>query len=154
MKDLILSLKIINRKIFFLFYLLLFNINIFALNFSIYPTRFNIDFTKNKTYEMKIINNTGIPLRINIFIEDIKGKKSLKKFIRIFPKKLSIKPGGKNLVRFNFKNIKSLPSGKYDTLLVASEVKEKDLKIKQNDEHKFDIKMYTEIALHIGGEKK
>ncbi len=74
-----------------------------ALDFSIYPTRFEFDTTKMNTEELFIVNNTTAPLRIEVFTETDKNfgeEYNLDDNIKIFPKMVSVKPGGKQVVRF------------------------------------------------------
>lgn len=74
-----------------------------SLDFSIYPTRFEFGLSKMNTEELFIVNNTTVPLRIEIFPEVDKNfgeEYNLNDNIKIFPKMVSVKPGGKQVVRF------------------------------------------------------
>lgn len=143
------------KKRFILLMFLVVSLNLFALNFSISPTRFQIDLNSKETYELTIFNNTGKPLRCITYIENIPKKKSLKSNIKIFPAKISIKPGGKRIVRFAVKDLKNLEKGNYDNLLVIKE--KKPSKILKNgvrsEKLNFSLNIITEIALHIVGTK-
>lgn len=142
------------KKILFLLFFLIISKLTFSLNFSINPREFLVDFTQNETHELLIQNNLGRPLRLEIFFEDVKNKKSFGENIKIFPKKISIKPGGRGHVRFKIANLKDLESGEYDNLLIISEKEESFENFKTKDSGiKYEIKMITEIALHIYGIK-
>ena len=73
------------------------NIVTLCLNFSVSPTKFEVDLSKDGTYEAYLLNNTPTPLRIEVYTEVSKGyeENNLNKNIVIYPKKISIKPGGK-----------------------------------------------------------
>ena len=143
------------KKIMILLIFLIVNLNLFALNFSISPTKFQVDLNNKKTYELTIFNNTGKPLRCVAYIEDVPNMKSLKPNIKIFPPKISIKPGGKNIIRFTIKNIGNLEKGNYDNLLVIKEKKPSMILENEdnNEELSFSLNIITEIALHIVGAK-
>lgn len=75
----------------------------FTLDFSIYPTRYEFDLGKINTEELYIINNTTAPLRIEVFSEadkDFGEEYNVNDNIKIFPKMVSVKPGGRQVVRF------------------------------------------------------
>ena len=96
------------------------NIVTLCLNFSVSPTKFEVDLSKDGTYEAYLLNNTPNPLRIEVYTEVPKGyeENNLNKNIVIYPKKISIKPGGKKEIRFKVKGIKNIDKKTYKTLLV------------------------------------
>lgn len=137
---------------------LLITIECFSLNFSIAPTEFEVDLTKNATYEAHILNNTAESLRIEIYLENALGyeEKTLIDDIIIFPKVVSIRPGGKQTIRFRIKENKLKQKGSYKSLLVF---REKPSKIKKhtdrmNQNFSTKLSFITEIAIAIKGEKK
>ena len=84
----------------------------FALNFTIYPTKFEVDLSKSSTQEMYIVNNTDSPLRVGIAPESDKkfGENyNLNSNIKVFPKVVSVKPAGKQIVRFRVIPDKRVP---------------------------------------------
>lgn len=131
---------------------------IFALSFSIAPTEFYVSLDKNQLYEAYIMNNTFTPLRIEVYKEDIKGyeSKSLAEDIMIFPKIISVRPGGKQLVRFKIKSNPEREKGEYRALLVFRESPNKVKTISKNNNENFETKLnfITEIAIGVKGEKK
>mgnify|MGYP001268749036 CR=1 FL=1 len=143
-------------KIILLFYFII-SISTFSLNFSIAPTKFDLDLSKNETKEAYIINNTSSPLRVEIYLDKAEGyeNKDLNSNIVIFPKLISIKPGGKQSVRFKVKSTENLEKGKYKSLLVFRE-KPKEIKQKIQESEKFstEFKFITEIAIGVTGEKR
>lgn len=143
-------------KIVSLLYFIVFVVS-FSLNFSIAPTSFNLDLSKNETNEAYIINNTSAPLRIEIYLDEAEGfeNKSLSSNIMIFPKLISVKPGGKQSVRFKIKSTEKLEKGKYKSLLVFRE-KPKEIKQKTEEDDGFstEFNFITEIAIGITGEKR
>ena len=92
------------RKFIILIFLGLLSMISYSLNFSVSPTKFDIDMKQKKTYELEIVNNTGNILRITSFFEKKEGYKSLAENIIVFPKKISIKPGGKKDIRFTIRD--------------------------------------------------
>lgn len=140
-------------RVFLLFLLIFFKG--YGLNFSVEPTRFDIDLEIPKTYELFIVNNTGKILRVETEIEKT-DKLSLMENISIFPKKLSIKPGRRGTIRFTVRNIEKLEKGKYDDLIVIRELdyNQDNFISNENDENlSFELNFNTEIALHIFGVK-
>ena len=97
----------------------------FALNFTIYPTKFEVDLSKSSTQEMYIVNNTDSPLRVGIAPESDKkfGENyNLNSNIKVFPKVVSVKPAGKQIVRFRVipdKNLKDEEKNEWKKIMEA-----------------------------------
>ena len=131
------------------------NIVTLCLNFSVSPTKFEVDLSKDGTYEAYLLNNTPTPLRIEVYTEVPKGyeENNLNKNIVIYPKKISIKPGGKKEIRFKVKSIKNINKKTYKTLLVFREslpnIKEKIET--RNSRVNMDLSFITEIAIGVYG---
>lgn len=131
------------------------NIVTLCLNFSVSPTKFEVDLSKDGTYEAYLLNNTPTPLRIEVYTEVPKGyeENNLNKNIVIYPKKISIKPGGKKEIRFKVKSIKNINKKTYKTLLVFREslpnIKEKIET--RNSGINMDLSFITEIAIGVYG---
>ena len=131
------------------------NIVTLCLNFSVSPTKFEVDLSKDGTYEAYLLNNTPNPLRIEVYTEVPKGyeENNLNKNIVIYPKKISIKPGGKKEIRFKVKSIKNINKKTYKTLLVFREslpnIKEKIET--RNSRVNMDLSFITEIAIGVYG---
>lgn len=144
-----------NRIILLLYFIV--SISSFSLNFSIAPTKFDLDLSKNETNEAYIINNTSSPLRVEIYLDKAEGfeDKDLNSNIVVFPKLISVKPGGKQSVRFKIKSTENLEKGKYKSLLVFRE-KPKEIKQKTEENENFstEFNFITEIAIGITGEKR
>ena len=135
----------------------------FSLNFSIAPTEFEVDLNKNSIHEVYVMNNTAEPLRIEAYTEIIPEylENNLIDDIVIFPKIISIRPGGnrpggKQTIRFKVKENKNKQIGVYKNLMVFREVPNRIKKISTNSESQFSTKLsfITEIAIGIKGEKK
>lgn len=97
----------------------------FALNFTVYPTRFNIDSSRVTTEELTIINNTLEPLRVEIYPEADKSfseTHNLNENIKLFPKNISIKPGASQVVRFRVKPEAKLRDGEYRSYITFKEI--------------------------------
>lgn len=146
------------KRILVILVVVLCSTNLFALSFSIAPTEFDISLDKNQLHEAYIVNNTFSPLRIEIYKEDVKGyeDKSITEDIIIFPKIISIRPGGKQLVRFKVKPNPSREKGVYRSLLVFRESPNNVKTISKNENGNFETKLnfITEIAIGVKGEKK
>lgn len=131
------------------------NIVTLCLNFSVSPTKFEVDLSKDGTYEAYLLNNTPNPLRIEVYTEVPKGyeENNLNKNIIIYPKKISIKPGGKKEIRFKVKGIKNINKKTFKTLLVFREslpnIKEKVET--RNSRINMDLSFITEIAIGVYG---
>lgn len=130
----------------------------YALNFSIAPTQFQVDLDKVETQEAYIINNTAQPLRIKVYVDIAEGyeKNNLNSNIVVFPKIVSIKPGGKQVIRFRVKPKDGMTAGKYKSLLVfresPNELKEVDRSGEKGVTTEF--KFLTEVAVGVMGIKK
>lgn len=127
----------------------------YALNFSIYPTRFEVDMKKSNTQELYITNNTSSPLRIEIFPESDKefGKDyNLNSNITIFPKVISIKPAGKQTVRFRVKPSENIKNGELKSFItfreITNEIKTKNTENKNNSISS-EVKLITEISIPV-----
>ncbi|QNM15263.1 MULTISPECIES: hypothetical protein [Fusobacterium] len=144
------------RKFIILIFLGLLSMISYSLNFSVSPTKFDIDMKQKKTYELEIVNNTGNILRITSFFEKKEGYKSLAENIIVFPKKISIKPGGKKDIRFTIRDLEKLEAGSYKNLFVIREIEPRNnnIEIVDNKDQIFNINIITEVALHINGVKK
>ena len=146
------------KRILVILVVVLCSTNLFALSFSIAPTEFDISLDKNQLHQAYIMNNTFSPLRIEIYKEDVKGyeDKSITEDIIIFPKIISIRPGGKQLVRFKVKPNPSREKGVYRSLLVFRESPNNVKTISKNENGNFETKLnfITEIAIGVKGEKK
>lgn len=147
------------KKILYFFIFTISYFSSYALNFTIAPTSFEVDLDKVETHEVFVINNTVTPLRLEVYVDTAKDyeKKSLNSNIVIFPKKISIKPGAKQIVRFRVKVPKELEKGKYKSLLVfreiPSELKQK-VEIKSTNEGvATNLSFITEIAIGVTGIK-
>lgn len=145
------------KKIILIFILAIFSTLSYSLNFSIAPTKFEVDLNKRETQEAFIINNTSSPLRIEVYLDTLEGyeEKNLNSNIVIFPKKVSVRPGGKQTVRFRVKDIENLKDGEYKSLLVFKEIP-KDIKTtgtNKSDEIITEFSFITELAVRIIGVK-
>lgn len=145
------------KIIFFILFIVTTTISL-ALNFSIYPTKFEIDLSKTSTYEMYIINNTDLPLRIGITLESDKNfgeKYNLNSNIKIFPKTASIKPAGKQIVRFRVTPNENTKDGEYKSYITFTEIPPEIKTTKKNtNDITSEIKMITAIMISVYGEGK
>lgn len=144
------------KKLGFLLLFCLIGIVSYPLNFSVSPTKFEIDMEKVRTYSLEITNNTGMPLRLAVEFEEKDGYKSMADNIVVFPKKISIKPGRKKEIRFTVRDLERFEKGKYKNLFVLKEIVPKN-GTETTDESKdliFKLNIITEIALPMYGVKK
>lgn len=143
------------RKLVLLIFLFFIGIRSYSLNFSVSPIKFKIDMEKTRTYSLEVTNNTGKPLRLMAYFESKEGYKDLSENIVIFPKKISIKPGGKKELRFTVRELDKLEKGKYKNLFVLKEVVPKNGANIDNGNKDliFNLNIITEIALPLYGVK-
>ena len=127
----------------------------FALNFTIYPTKFEVDLSKSSTQEMYIVNNTDSPLRVGIAPESDKkfGENyNLNSNIKVFPKVVSVKPAGKQIVRFRVIPDKNLKDGEYKSYITFTEI---PAEIKRSEEVSenisSEVQMITAIMISVYG---
>ena len=91
------------KKFLFIILLLSFSVLSYSLNFSVAPTGFSVELDKTSTQEITIINNTAEPLRLAASFQsdsEFGEKYNLNSNLTIFPKIISLKPAGKQIVRF------------------------------------------------------
>lgn len=125
----------------------------YAFNFSVAPTRFEISLDKVNTNEITLINNTTSPMRLESFLENAPGyeKYSLNNYIKLYPKMVAIKPGGKQVVRFRVKPEASMTSGEYKSYVVFKEIPLKENKEENSGKVDAQIKMITEVGISVYG---
>lgn len=142
------------KKILTVFLFLIFSICVMAFNFSVAPTKFSINLKKISTNEVILINNTSSPMRLDTYLEAPEGYKNfnLNEGIKIYPKMIAIKPGGKQIVRFRVKPIKFKENGEYKSYIVFKEIPLKNNKSnKNNNELDVQLKMITEVGISVYG---
>lgn len=129
----------------------------YSLNFTVYPTRFEVDSKRVTTEEMTIVNNTNGPLRVEIYPEgDIEfGEEyNLNSNIKLFPKAVAVKPGGKQAVRFRVKPDAKMKDGEYRSYITFKEIPY-DIKSTVSEEKKeaegvtTGINFITEISIPV-----
>lgn len=147
------------KKIIILINFLIISLVGYSLDFSVVPTRFEIDMGKISTNEIYVINNTTEPMRLETYIESDEsfGKDyNLNEDIVIFPKKLFIKPGARQIVRFRVKPNSKYSNGEYKSYVVFKEV---PYDIKSTDKKESsktggaNVSILTEIGIPVYGSK-
>lgn len=142
------------KKYLLIFQMLIITVLSYSLNFTVYPTRFLVPIDRITTQELKVINNTEEPLRVEIFTEADEefGKEyNLNSNIKIFPNTVSIKPGESQIVRFRIKPDKKLNDGEYKSYLTFKEVPY-EIKSEETEEEKkisSNLKFNTEISIPV-----
>lgn len=145
------------RKIYLFLTMLTLSIMSYAANFSVAPTRFELDINKTATNEVYVINNTSKPLRIETYFEEDKefGEKyNLNSNIAVFPKTVAIKPGAKQVVRFRVKPGKDLEDGEHKSYIVFREVPPEiktEGEKRNNGNSTTNISILTELGISIYG---
>lgn len=140
------------RKIEILMFFLL-SVCSMAFNFSVAPTRFEVELDKVNTNEVILINNTAEPMRLESFLEIPKGYENynLNESIKLYPKMVAIKPGGKQIVRFRVKPNSSVQAGEYKSYIVFKEIPIKNKATEKKDSLDVQIQMITEVGISIYG---
>lgn len=143
-----------------LFIILLLNISIlsYSLNFSVAPVGFAVELDKPSTHEVTILNNTTEPLRLNaVFQSDSEfGEKyNLDSNLTIFPKTISLKPAGKQTVRFRVKPNSSMKDGEYTSLLTFTEIPGEIKTVSSNNKNNVssNLNFITKISISVYGYK-
>lgn len=144
------------KKIVILIQFIYFSIASWGLNFSIAPTKFEVDLSKSTNHEVHLINNTAKPLRIEVYTEAPASyeKYNLNNNITVFPKMISIKPGAKQEVRFRVKPTENIKDGEYRSLLVFKEVTGNiKTKVEKIAGMTTELEFITEVAINVSGVK-
>lgn len=125
----------------------------YAFNFSVAPTRFEIQLDKVNTNEITLINNTTNPMRLESFLESAPGyeKYSLNDYIKLYPKMVAIKPGSKQVIRFRVKPEPDMEAGEYKSYVVFKEIPLKESVNVSNEKVDAQIKMITEVGISVYG---
>lgn len=113
------------KKVIILINFLIISLVSYSLNFSVVPTRFEIELEKVTTNEVYIINNTTEPMRLEAYVESDRkfGEDyNLNEDIVIFPKKIFVKPGARQTVRFRVKPNSKYSNGEYKSYITFKEV--------------------------------
>lgn len=145
------------KKLYICFLIFIINLMAFGTNFSVAPTRFELKIDKISTNEVFVTNNTKKPLRIETHIENDKdfGEEfNLSSNITIFPKVVTIKPAGKQVIRFRVKPGVDLKNGEYKSYIVFKEI---PLEIKNTGEKNSNgststnLTILTELGISVYG---
>lgn len=125
----------------------------YAFNFSVAPTRFEVVLDKVNTNEITLINNTTSPMRLESFLEVAPEyeKYSLNEHVKLYPKMIAIKPGGKQIVRFRIKPEGTMEAGEYKSYIVFKEIPLKDVNAQAGSVVAAQIKMITEVGISVYG---
>lgn len=142
------------KKVLSMFLFLIFNVWAMAFNFSVAPTKFSVNLKKISTNEVILINNTSSPMRLESYLEAPEGyeKYNLNDGIKLYPKMVAIKPGGKQIVRFRVKPVKLKEHGEYKSYIVFREIPLKNSRNNKNkNELDVQLKMVTEVGISVYG---
>ena len=148
------------KKIIFLINFIFLSMITFSANFSVAPTRFEVELGKVTTNEVYVVNNTSNPLRIETYVESDKNfgeKYNLNSDIVVFPKKIAIKAGGTQIVRFRVKPNPNMPDGELKSYINFSEVPEEIKNVnsegKGTEKSGSNISIVTELGVPVYGYK-
>lgn len=141
------------KKLYISMIFCLFSMRAQGFNFSVAPTRFEVNLDKIVTNEITLLNNTTKPMRIESFIETAPGyeKSDLNESIKLYPKLVSIKPGGKQVVRFRIKPKGNMKDGEYKSYVVFKEIPLKEKDKGEIGKVGAQIKMLTELGISVYG---
>lgn len=136
-----------------LFLIFLLGTQLFALDYSVYPTSFHLNLNKMNTEEITIINNTTNILKLQTVIsgsKDFGEKYNLNDKIRIYPKILFVKPAGRQVVRFRVMPKKT--EGEYLSYLTFKQLQTKNPNAKKvKDKITTSMHIFANLSLPIYG---
>lgn len=146
------------KKLLFIVLLLNLSILSYSLNFSVAPTGFSVELNKPSTQEITILNNTTEPLRLDAVFQtdsDFGEKYNLNSTLTIFPKTISLKPAGKQTVRFRVKPDSSIQDGEYTSLLTFTEIPGEIKTVSSNNKNNVssNLNFITKISISVYGYK-
>ncbi|MCF2612389.1 molecular chaperone [Fusobacterium perfoetens] len=145
------------KKLYIFLSLLFINMFAYGVNFAVAPTRFEIKIDKVVTNEVYIFNNTKKPLRIETYTEsdnDFGSEYNLDSNIVVFPKIVSIKPGGRQTVRFRVKPGQNLKDGEYKSYIIFKEVPSEIKSYGENSSEEVltsKVTILTELGISVYG---
>ena len=146
------------KKLLFIVLLLNLSILSYSLNFSVAPTGFSVELNKPSTQEITILNNTTEPLRLDAVFQtdsDFGEKYNLNSTLTIFPKTISLKPAGKQTVRFRVKPDSNIQNGEYKSLLTFTEIPGEIKTVSSNNKNNVssNLNFITKISISVYGYK-
>ena len=138
------------KKIMYLVFLSTMNLKSYGY-INIYPTKFEKNI-KNEVYEeFTLYNRTKRNIKYRVYLEDVKDKKSMSKWIAVYPKSLELRPLEEKTIKLSVNAPKEIEVGEYHSNLVIKEIetvkKEKTDNI--NDEEK--VKIMTMVKMRLKG---
>lgn len=140
------------KKVILLLIFIIVSVYSFALDFSVYPTRFIVDLKRPTVEEVYIENDRDTTLKVEIFPEEDKifgSEFNLNSNIMIYPKVVYIKPRDRQIVRFKVKPLKQ--DGEYKSYITFKQVSDRDDKEEQESEIHSQIAILAELSIPIYG---
>lgn len=148
------------KKIIFLVNFIFLSIGTLAANFSVAPTRFEVELGKVVTNEVYVVNHTSKPLRVETYVEGDKNfgaKYNMNNDIVVFPKKIAIKAGGTQVVRFRVRPNPNMPDGELKSYInfleVPEEIKSTDGTGNKTKKSGQNVTIVTELGIPVYGYK-
>lgn len=120
-----------------------------SFNFSVAPTKIEINLSKDCVEEIYLINNTKKEIKLLPYFETpIEYENArLEDFIEVFPKLITISPNNEKIVKIFYKTESSVDLKKeYKSYIIF-----KELPNKLSEDEKNKITIYNEIGIGIVG---
>lgn len=140
------------KKIIFLVIFIVVSMYSFALDFSVYPTRFVVDLKRPTVEEVYIQNDRDITIKVEIFSEEDRifgSEYNLNSNILIYPKVVYVKPRDRQIVRFKVKPLKE--NGEFKSYITFKQVADDENKVESQNIIQSQIGILAELSIPVYG---
>lgn len=89
---------------------------------NIYPVKFEKDITKGAKEDFFLYNRSTKTRKYRLYVEEIDGEKSMKDWVEVYPKSITLKPLEEKSFGVYAKGPKGIENGVYESNLVIKEI--------------------------------
>lgn len=117
---------------------------------NIYPIKFEKDITEGAYEEFTLYNRSNKVRRYRIYIEDVEGRNSMKDWIEVYPKSISIKSLEEKKVKIFIEAPGNIKNGIYESNFVVKEILPPTTEL-TNEEKNKKTNILTMVKLRLKG---
>ncbi|MCI6152130.1 MAG: hypothetical protein MR673_03260 [Fusobacterium perfoetens] len=143
------TIKKIYKKI-----ILFFIINTISFAYiNLYPLEFNKNITKGAFQEFVLYNRSTKPVRYRIYIEEVPNRNSMKDWIEVYPKSITLNSLEEDSIRVYVQSPEGTKEGIYEANLVIKEISLPQPKLTEEEKNK-KHNILTMVKLRLKGSVK
>lgn len=117
---------------------------------NIYPIKFEKDITEGAYEEFTLYNRSNKVRRYRIYVEDVEGRNSMKDWIEVYPKSISIKSLEEKNVKIFIEAPENIKNGIYESNFVVKEILPPTTEL-TNEEKNKKTNILTMVKLRLKG---